>query len=57
MMSHLTWTLLVAMLLSAATAMPGDRAPSERVCAAAYTFLSCTLTVFAGSWLMFWIHG
>lgn len=57
MMPHLTWTLLLALLISAATAMTGDRATRERVCAAAYTFLSCTLMVFAGSWLMYWIHG
>jgi hypothetical protein len=57
MISHLTWTLLLAVLLSAATAMPGDRAARDRLCAAAYTFVSCILMVFAGSWLMHWIHG
>jgi hypothetical protein len=57
MMSHLTWTLLLAVLLSAATALPGDRPARDRACAAAYTFVSCTLIVFGGSWLMFWIHG
>ena len=57
MMSHLTWTLLLAVLLSAATALPGDRPTRDRACAAAYTFVSCTLIVFGGSWLMFWIHG
>jgi hypothetical protein len=57
MMPHLTWTFLLALLISAATAMTGDRATRERAGAAAYTFLSCTLMVFAGSWLMYWIHG
>jgi hypothetical protein len=57
MISHLTWTLLLTVLLSAATAMTGDRAIRDRACAAAYTFLSCTFIVFAGSWLMHWIHG
>jgi hypothetical protein len=57
MMSHPTWTLLLAVLLSAASALPGDRAARERLCAAAYTFLSCTFCVFAGGWLMYWIHG
>ena len=57
MMSHLTWTLLLAVLVSGATALPGDRTTRHRACAAAYTFLSCTLIVFGGSWLMFWIHG
>jgi hypothetical protein len=57
MMPHLSFTLLLAVLISAAMALPGDRATRERLCAAAYTFLSCTLTVFAGGWLMYWIHG
>jgi hypothetical protein len=57
MISHLTWTLLLTALIAAATALPGDRPTRDRACAAAYTFLSCTLIVFAGSWLMYWIHG
>jgi uncharacterized membrane protein len=56
-MPHLIWTLLLAILISTATALPGDRATRERVCAAVYTFASCTVVVFAGSWLMHWIHG
>ena len=55
MISHLAWTLLLTILVSAATAMTGHR--PNRVCAAAYTFLSCTIIVFTGSWLMYWIHG
>ena len=57
MISHPAFTLLLAILIAAATALPGDRAARERLFAAAYTFISCTLIVFAGSWLMYWIHG
>jgi hypothetical protein len=57
MMPHTIWTLLLALLISAAGAMAGNRGTRERLSAAAYTFLSCTLTVFAGSWLMYLIHG
>jgi hypothetical protein len=57
MISHLAWTLLLTILVSAATAMTGHRPTRDRVCAAAYTFLSCTIIVFTGSWLMYWIHG
>jgi hypothetical protein len=57
MISHLLWTLLLTVLLSAATAMTGDRPTRDRACAAAYTFLSCTFIVVAGSWVMYWIHG
>ena len=56
-MSHLTYTLLVALLLSGASGLGGDRGGRERAAAAAYTFLSCTLFLFAGGWLMYWIHG
>ena len=55
-MPHLLWTLLLAILVSAVTALPGDRAARERLYAASYTFLSCTLSVCAGSWLMYFIH-
>jgi hypothetical protein len=57
MISHLAWTVLLTVMLSAATAMTGDRTTRDRACAAAYTFLSCTIIVFTGSWLMYWIHG
>jgi hypothetical protein len=56
-MPHIIWTLLLAILVSAASALPGNRAHRERLCAAVYTFLSCTITVFAGGWLMYLIHG
>jgi hypothetical protein len=57
MISHLTWTLLLTLLLSASTAMTGDRTTRDRAYAAAYTFLSCIFFVVAGSWVMYWIHG
>jgi hypothetical protein len=57
MISHLMWTLLLTLFLSAATAMTGDRTTRDRAYAAAYTFLSCTFIVVAGSWAMYWIHG
>ncbi len=56
-MSHLAYTLFVALLVSGATALGGDRPLRERTGAAAYTFLSCTFILFAGAWLMSWIHG
>lgn len=57
MISHPAWILLLALLVSAATALTAHRPARERAAAAAYTFLSCTIIVFAGSWLMHWIHG
>jgi hypothetical protein len=57
MMSHPTWTVLMALMVSGATALTGTRPARERIFAAAYTFVSCTLIVFAGSWLMYRIHG
>jgi hypothetical protein len=56
-MTHLAYTLLLTVLLSGAAAMMGDRPGRERAYAAAYTFLSCAFIVFAGSWVMYWIHG
>jgi len=57
MMSHWIWSLLVAALVAGAAALPGNRAGRERAGAAVYTFLSCILAVFAGGWLMYFIHG
>ena len=37
--AHLAFTLLVAVLLSAALALLGNRPARERLCAATYTFL------------------
>jgi hypothetical protein len=57
MISHPAFTLLLAALVSGATALPGNRPTRDRACAAAYTFVSCTFIVLAGSWAMYWIHG
>jgi hypothetical protein len=48
-MSHLTYTILFAALVSGAIGLTGK--------STAYVFLSCMVTVVAGSWIMFWIHG
>ena len=57
MISHPAYVLLLAALVSGASALLGNRTRRERGCAAAYTFLSCLFTVIAGSWVMYWIHG
>lgn len=56
-MPHLLYTLLMALVLSAAMALIGIRPFRERVYAAVYVFLYCVVAVFAGSWAMYWIHG
>lgn len=56
-MSHLPFTLLLAVLISAATALLGNRAVRERVYHAAYLVLSCLIATVAGSWMMYLIHG
>lgn len=56
-MSHLSYTLLMALLISGALAVPGDRSASERVYAATYTFLACIVSIFAGGWFMRLVHG
>ena len=56
-MSHLEFTLLFAVVLSAALALIGNRSPRERVNAATYFFLCCVVATVAGSWCMRLIHG
>jgi hypothetical protein len=56
-MSHLEFTLLVAVMLSAALALIGNRTPRERLYAATYFFLCCVAATVAGSWCMRIIHG
>jgi hypothetical protein len=56
-MPHLAWTLLLAVFISLATALPGEAAPRVRLCRAAYTFFSSMTAVIAGGWLMHFIHG
>jgi hypothetical protein len=55
--THLTFTLSAAVLLSAALASIENRTVRERVYVAAYTFLCCAASVVAGSWGMYLIHG
>jgi hypothetical protein len=56
-MPHLSFTLLVALLLSVCLALLGKRSLSERLYAATYTFLCCVAATVAGSWGMYLIHG
>jgi hypothetical protein len=55
-MPHPAFTLLVAVLLSVALALLGDRPLGERLYAATYLFLCCAVTTLAGSWIMHLIH-
>ena len=56
-MSHLAYSLMLAILLSGALALLGRRTTRERLCVAGYTFLCCALATVAGSWGMYFIHG
>jgi len=56
-MSHLWFVIAMALLVSGATVLPGNRPAAERLGAAVYTLVSCLFAVFAGGWLMFAIHG
>ena len=57
LMPHFTFTLLLALLLSAAMALLGNRSMRERLYAATYLFLCCAVTTLVGSWVMHLIHG
>ena len=57
MMSHPTFTLLAAVLLSIAMAMMEHRSPRERLYVAMRVFFCCALTAVGGSWMMHLIHG
>ena len=56
-MPHLTFTLLVAVVLSAALALLGNRSLLERLYATIYLLLCCAVTTLVGSWVMYLIHG
>ena len=56
-MPHLPFTLLVAVLLSAAMALIGRRSLQERLYTATYLLLCCGFTTLVGSWVMYLIHG
>ena len=57
MMSHLAFSMLLAVLLSCALALLGRRSTHDRLCVAGYTFLCCAFATVAGSWCMYLIHG
>jgi hypothetical protein len=56
-MSHLTYTILFGALVSGAIGLTSNGAGAARFYRTAYVFLSCMVTVVAGGWIMFWIHG
>jgi hypothetical protein len=56
-MPHLEFTLLVAVLLSVAMALLGNRSLRERLYVATYIFLCCAAATVVGSWSMYLIHG
>jgi hypothetical protein len=56
-MPHLMFTLLVAVLLSSAMALIGNRSVRERLYAATYLLLCCAVTTLVGGWVMYLIHG
>ena len=57
LMPHLAFTLLVAVLLSVALSLLGNRGLHERLNAAIYIFLTCVAATVAGSWTMYLLHG
>ena len=56
-MSHLIFTALLAIVISAVIALLGRRTRRERVYHAGYLFVCCMATVVAGSWAMYFVHG
>jgi hypothetical protein len=56
-MSHLPFTLLLTVLISAGTALLGNRSARDRVYHAVYLVFSCLMATLAGSWIMYLIHG
>lgn len=56
-MSHLAFTVFLALLLSLAMALVGDRAGRERIYVCVYWFASALASVVAGAWFMHWVHG
>jgi len=54
--THLGFSLLLALLLSAVMAVTGEGTVRERVYHACYVFISSTAAVIAGAWLMFFVE-
>ncbi len=56
-MTHLTYALLAASLISVATATGEDLRTLDRLKAAAKTLFGCAFALAGGGWLMRLIHG
>lgn len=56
-MTHPSFTLFAALMVSGAMAAVERRGARERAAVAAGTFLRCAAFTVAGSWLMLLIHG
>jgi hypothetical protein len=56
-MTHLMFSMLVAVLLCGAMALMGNRSIRERVYVATYLLLCCAVTTLVGGWVMYLIHG
>jgi hypothetical protein len=56
-MPHLMFSLLVAVLLSSAMALIGNRSLRERLYLATYLLLCFAGSTLVGSWAMYLIHG
>jgi hypothetical protein len=56
-MSHLLFSLLMAVLISFALAAAGKRNLRERIYHAAWLLLSFIGATVAGGWAMYFIHG
>ena len=57
MTGHFSYSMLLALLISCALALLGQRSLRERLCVAGYTLLCCVFAIVAGSWGMYFIHG
>ena len=56
-MSHFTYTLLLSLMLSGAVGLTGNRSTRERAYRATYMYLACVVSVVAGGWFMYLVHG
>lgn len=56
-MPHLILAALLALAISALSALLGRRSKRERLYHAGYLFVCCIASVVAGSWFMYLVHG
>lgn len=56
-MPHPVLTAMLAITIAGIAARLGKRSSRERAYHAGYLFAGCIVTVVAGSWLMYLIHG